>query len=116
VTPRTGKLGETLERLLPFLTLVSIVTAGWFWFIQPRRDLPSRAHGFGAPRGTGAHLQQASGRASPQPAAASGAPSASQERMSAEDTVADVAAALAQAVLANASRQNSARSSVRRPG
>ena len=102
--PRTGGLAEALERLLPFLTIVAVVTAGWFWLVQPRLGAYLRARTDSAALEERMRtLQQASARARPQPAANLERTQREFEaRMSAEDTVADVAAALAQAVLANA--------------
>lgn len=104
MTLRTGGLGETLERLLPFLTLVSVVTAGWFWFIQPRLDSYLRARSdVSAIEERVRTVQQASSRAQPQPPADLDRTQREfEERMSAEDEVAEVAAALARTVLASA--------------
>jgi len=101
---RTGRLGDSLERLLPFLTIVSVVTAGWFWFIQPRLDSYLRARtDVAAIEERVRTLQLASGRVQPQPPAdLDHTQREFEERMSAEDEVADVAAALARAVLASA--------------
>ena len=102
--PRTGGPGETLERLLPFLTIVAIVTAGWFWFIRPRLNSYLRARtDVAATEERVRTLQQASGRVPPQPPVELDLTQREFEaRMSAEDEVADVAAALARAVLASA--------------
>jgi hypothetical protein len=99
-----GKLGDTVERLLPFLIIVSIVTAGWFWFVQPRLAAHLRARtDVAALEERVRTLQQASSRVSPQPPADLERTQREFEaRMSADDKVADVAAALAQAVLASA--------------
>jgi hypothetical protein len=97
-------LVETLERLLPFLVFVAVVTAGWLWFVQPRFSAYLRA-------GTDAAaleervrtLQQAAGRARPELPDDLDRPQREFEaRMSPDDKVADVAAALAEAVLASA--------------
>jgi len=104
VKPLTDGLAGTVERLLPFLTIVAVVTAGWFWLVQPRLGAYLRARTDSAALEERVRtLQQASGRARPQPAANFERTQREFEaRMSAEDTVADVAAALAQAVLASA--------------
>jgi len=104
VTPRTGRLGEGLEQRLPLLTIVSIVAAGWFWCIQPRLDSYLRARtDVAAIEERVRTLQQASSRAQPRPPADLDRTQREFEaRMSAEDEVADVAAALARAVLASA--------------
>jgi hypothetical protein len=104
VRSRTDGLTGTLERLLPFLTIVAIVTAGWFWFVQPRLGAYLRARTDAAALEERVRtLQQASGRARPQPPAdLSRSQREFEARVSAEDRVADVAAALARAVLASA--------------
>lgn len=101
---RVGKLGETLERLLPFFTIVVIVTVGWYWFVQPRLGAYLRARTDTAALEERARtLQQASSRVRPLPAADLGRTQHEFEaRVSADDKVADVAAALARAVLASA--------------
>ena len=102
--PRADGLGETLERLLPFFAFVAVVTAGWFWFLQPH---------FSAYLRTGADaaaleervrmLQQAAGRTSPEPAAdLERTQGAFEKLVSADDEVSEVAAAVAETVLANA--------------
>jgi hypothetical protein len=104
VKPRASGLGETVERLLPFLTIAAVVTAGWFWFVQPGFRSYLRA-------GTGAAaleqrvrtLQEASGRTRPQPAADLDRTQREFEKLvSSDDRIADVAAALAKMVLASA--------------
>ena len=104
MTPRTGPLGETLERLLPFLVFAAVVTAGWFWFVQPRFSGYLRA-------GTDAAaleervrtLQQATGRARPTlPADLDRSLREFEAQMSADDKVAAVASAIAETVLASA--------------
>ena len=101
---RTAGLAETLERLLPFLTVVVIITAGWFWFVQPRLVVYLRSRTDTAALEERVRtLQQASNRAQPAPAADLERTAREFEaRVSAGDTVAEVAAAFAQAVLANA--------------
>lgn len=102
--PRTGGLAEALERLLPFLTIVAMVTAGWFWFVQPRFGAYLRARTDAAALEERVRtLQEASGRARPQPPADLARTEREFEaRVAADDKVADVAAALARAVLASA--------------
>lgn len=36
MSPASSRLRETVRRLLPFLTLVTVVTCGYLWVIQPR--------------------------------------------------------------------------------
>lgn len=102
--PPTGGLAEALERLLPFLTIVAIVTAGWFWFVQPRFGAYLRARTDAAALEERVRtLQEASGRARPQPPADLARTEREFEaRVAVDDKVADVAAALARAVLASA--------------
>jgi hypothetical protein len=104
VKPRTGGLAEALERLLPFLTIVAMVTAGWFWFVQPRFGAYLRARTDAAALEERVRtLQEASGRARPQPPADLARTEREFEaRVAADDKVADVAAVLARAVLASA--------------
>jgi len=104
VKPRAGGLAEALERLLPFLTIVAMVTAGWFWFVQPRFGAYLRARTDAAALEERVRtLQEASGRARPQPPADLARTEREFEaRVAADDKVADVAAALARAVLASA--------------
>jgi hypothetical protein len=104
VKPRTGGLAEALERLLPFLTIVAMVTAGWFWFVQPRFGAYLRARTDAAALEERVRtLQEASGRARPQPPADLARTEREFEaRVAADDKVADVAAGLARAVLASA--------------
>jgi hypothetical protein len=104
VTPRSGGLAEALERLLPFLTIVAMVTAGWFWLVQPRFGAYLRARTDAAALEERVRtLQEASGRARPQPPADLARTEREFEaRVAVDDKVADVAAALAHAVLASA--------------
>ena len=104
MTPRPGGLSEPLERLLPFLVFAAIVTAGWFWFVQPRFTAYLRAGADAAALEERVRtLQQASGRARPEiPADLEPTQREFEQRVSADEEVADVAAALAEAVLANA--------------
>ncbi|MFO7692535.1 MAG: hypothetical protein R6V57_05575 [Vicinamibacterales bacterium] len=101
---RMGALGEALERLLPFLTFVVVFTAGWFWLVQPRFDAYLRARTDAAALEERARtMQQASERGHlPPPADLERAPREFEARVSPDDKVADVAAAIAHAVLANA--------------
>jgi len=104
VKARTAGLAEALERLLPFLTVAIIITAGWFWFVQPRLAAYLRSRNdMAALEERVRTLQQASSR--PQPAPAADMERTVREfeaRVSPEDRVAGVAAALAHAVLAAA--------------
>jgi hypothetical protein len=103
VKPRTGELGETLERLLPFLTIVAVITAGWFWFVQPRLGAYLRARTDAVALEERVRtLQQVSKRTPPPPADLNRTQREFEARASAEDKVAEVAAALARAVLASA--------------
>ena len=101
---RTGGLADTLERLAPFLTIAVVVTAGWFWFVQPRFESYLRARTDAAALEERVRtMQQASARALPQPPADLERTQREFEaRVAADDRVAEVAAALAQAVLASA--------------
>jgi hypothetical protein len=104
VNPRAGGLTDTLGRLLPFLTIVAVVTAGWFWFVQPRLVAYLRARTDAAALEERVRtLQQASGRSRPLPPADLGRTQRTFETsVSADDKVADVAAALAKTVLSSA--------------
>ena len=104
MTHRLGAFGGALERLLPFLTFVVVFTAGWFWFVQPRFDAYLRARTEAAALEERARtMQQASKRGQSEPPADFERTEREFEaRMSADDKVADVASALAHAVLANA--------------
>ena len=101
---RAGGLVETLERLLPFLTMAVVFTAGWFWFIQPRFESYLRARtDVAALEERVRTMQQASARTpSPPPADLERTQREFEARVSANDQVAEVAEALAQAVLASA--------------
>jgi hypothetical protein len=100
---RMGKPGETLERLLPFLTIVAVVTGAWFWFVQPRlvHYLQSRTD-IAALEERARTMQQVYGRVPPPPVSLDRTQQEFEARVSADDKVADVAAAIAQAVLASA--------------
>ena len=102
--PGTGGLAEALERLLPLLTIAAVVTAGWFWFVQPRLGAYLRARtNVAALEERVRTLQLVSGRARPQPPADLARTEREFEaRVAADDKVAEVAAALARAVLASA--------------
>ena len=104
MTPRAGGLAEALERLLPFLVFVAILTAGWFWFVQPRFTAYLRAGADAAALEERVRtLQQAAGRARPEAPVDLEPTQREFERcVSAEEKVAEVATALAEAVLANA--------------
>ncbi|MCU0249854.1 MAG: hypothetical protein MUE61_06580 [Vicinamibacterales bacterium] len=104
MTPRTGGLAEALERLLPLVTIAAVVMAGWFWFVQPRFGAYLRARTDAAALEERVRtLQEASGRARPGPPANLERTAREFEaRVAAEDRVAEVAAALARAVLASA--------------
>ena len=102
--PPTGGLTDTLGRLLPFLTIAAVVTAGWFWLLQPRLVAYLRARTDAAALEERVRtLQQASGRSRPLPPADLGRTQRMFEtRVPADDKVADIAAALANMVLASA--------------
>lgn len=101
--PRAGNLGEAVERLLPLFTAALVVTAGWFWFVQPRLAAYLRARTDTAALEERARtLQQASMRVPPPPADLGRTEREFEVRVSAEDEVADVATAIARAVLASA--------------
>ena len=102
--PRANALSEALERLLPFLTFAAVVTLGWFWFVQPRLATYLKARTDTAALEERARtLQQASSRAREVPPADLDATQQEFEaRVSSVDRVADVASAIAQAVLASA--------------
>ena len=102
--PRTEAFSEALERLLPFLTFAAVVTAGWFWFVQPRLAIYLRAHTDAAALEERVRtLQQASSRTRAVPPVDLDLTQREFEaRVLSEDRVADVAAAIAQAVLASA--------------
>jgi hypothetical protein len=97
-------LSEALERLLPFLTFAAIVTAGWFWFVQPRLAAYLRAQTDAAALEERVRtLQQSSSRTrAVPPADLRPTERVFEERVSPEDRVVDVAAAIANAVLASA--------------
>ena len=101
---RAGGLAETLERVLPLLTIAVVIAAGWFWFVQPRFVSYLRARtDVAALEERVRTMQLASARPSPQPPADLARTQREFEaRVAADDRVADVAAALAQAVLASA--------------
>ena len=102
--PRTEALSDALERLLPFLAFAAVVTAGWFWFVQPRLAIYLRARTDAAALEERVRtLQQASSRTRSIPPADLGRTQHEfEQRVSSEDRVADVAAAIAKAVLASA--------------
>jgi hypothetical protein len=104
VNVTTGRLGDTIERLLPFLTIVTVVTIGFLWFVQPRLGAYLRVRSDATALEERARtLRQLTSRAQSPPRADMERPQREFEaRMSAEDKVADVAAALAHAVLASA--------------
>jgi hypothetical protein len=104
VTVTTGRLGDTMERLLPFLTIVTVVTIGFLWFVQPRLGAYLRVRSDATALEERARtLRQLTSRAPSSPRADMGRSQREFEaRMSADDKVADVAAALAHAVLASA--------------
>ena len=99
-----ARLNDAIVRLLPFLLVVAIVTSGYLWFIQPRLDtyLRTRAD-VAALKNRARTLQQTTdrGRAQPPPDMQTSMRDF-EKHMSREDKVADVAAALAKAVLDSA--------------
>jgi hypothetical protein len=104
VTPRTEALSQALERLLPFLVFAAIITAGWFWFVQPRLATYLRASTDTAALEERARtLQLAAGKVrSAPPVDLDRTQREFEARVSPDDRVAEVAAVLAQAVLASA--------------
>lgn len=101
---RTGRFGETVERLLPFLTMVAIVTCGYLWLLQPRLGVWLRTRSDEAALADRARtLQQAAGRGLVQAAVdVQASRLAFEKQVPTEDRVPDVAATLAKAVLASA--------------
>jgi len=104
VKANAARLNDAIVRLLPFLLVVAIVTSGYLWFIQPRLDtyLRTRAD-VAALKDRARTLQQTTdrGRAQPPPDMQTSMRDF-EKHMSREDKVADVAAALAKAVLDSA--------------
>jgi len=104
VKTNAARLNDAIVRLLPFLLVVAIVTSGYLWFIQPRLDtyLRTRAD-VAALKDRARTLQQTTdrGRAQPPPDMQTSMRDF-EKHMSREDKVADVAAALAKAVLDSA--------------
>lgn len=101
---RTDELTQALERLLPLLVFAAIITAGWFWFVQPRLAMYLRASTDTAALEERARtLQLAAGKDhSTPPVDLDRTQREFEARVSPDDRVAEVAAALAQAVLASA--------------
>ena len=101
---RTDGLAQALERLLPLLVFAAIITAGWFWFVQPRLATYLRAGTDTAAleeRARTLQLAAAKDRSAP-PVDLDRTQREYESRVSADDRVAEVAAALAKAVLASA--------------
>lgn len=101
---RTEELAQALERLLPLLVFAAIITAGWFWFVQPRLATYLRASTDTAAleeRARTLQLAADKDRSAP-PADLDRTQREFEARVSSDDRVAEVAAALAQAVLASA--------------
>jgi Tfp pilus assembly protein PilO len=108
VKANAGRLIKAIERLLPFLLVVGIMACGYVWFIQPRLSeyLGTRAD-VTALDDRVRTLQHSTDRARLLPPADMQASLRELEKqMSREDKVADVAAALAQAVLESAPPDN----------
>jgi hypothetical protein len=97
-------LSDAIARLLPFLIVVAIVTVGYLWFIQPPLGTYLRARSDVAALNDRVRtLQQAADRARALPPADMLTSMRDfEQQVAREDTVADVAAALANAVLDNA--------------
>ena len=102
---RTEGLAQALERMLPLLVFAAVITAGWFWFVQPRLAMYLRASTDTAALEERARtLQLSAGKdRSAQPVDLERTQREFEARVSADDRVAAVAAALAEAVLASAS-------------
>ena len=99
-----ARLNDAIVRLLPFLLGVAIVTCGYLWFIQPSLGtyLRTRAD-VAALNNRVSTLQQTTDRARAQtPPDMQTSMRDFEQHMSREDKVADVAAALAKAVLDSA--------------
>jgi len=104
VKANADRLNDAIVRLLPFLLVVAIVTVGYLWFIQPRLGtyLRTRAD-VAALIDRVRTLQQTTDRARSQtPPDMQTSMRDFDTHMSREDRVADVAAALAKAVLDSA--------------
>jgi len=104
VKANAARLNDAIVRLLPFLLGVAIVTCGYLWFIQPSLGtyLRTRAD-LAALNNRVSTLQQTTDRARAQtPPDMQTSMRDFEQHMSREDKVADVAAALAKAVLDSA--------------
>jgi len=104
VKANAARLNDAIVRLLPFLLGVAIVTCGYLWFIQPSLGtyLRTRAD-VAALNNRVSTLQQTTDRARAQtPPDMQTSMRDFEQHMSREDKVADVAAALAKAVLDSA--------------
>jgi hypothetical protein len=101
VKATVGRLSDAIERLLPFLLFAAIVAIGFLWLIQPRLGAYLRTRTDVATlAGRVTTLQHSADRARGLPPADMQTSMRDFERqMSREDKVADVAAALAKAVL-----------------
>ena len=104
MTPRSGSLGDALERLLPFLAFAAIVTAGWFGFVQPSFSAYLRSGADAAALEERVRtLQLAAGRARPEPPAdLERSRREFEDRVSVDDEVASIAAIFAETVLETA--------------
>jgi hypothetical protein len=100
----SGRLSEALRRLLPFFVTVAIATCGYLWFVQPRLGAYLRTRtDVSALRGRVRTLQVSTERArAPRPVDMQASLTEFEARVSRDDTVADVTAALANAVLDSA--------------
>ena len=105
----SGRLSEALRRLLPFFVTVAIATCGYLWFVQPRLGAYLRTRtDVSALRGRVRTLQVSTERArAPRPVDMQASLTEFEARVSRDDTVADVTAALANAVLDSAPADSS---------
>jgi len=104
VKANAARLNDAIVRLLPFLLGVAIVTCGYLWFVQPRLGTYLRTGAdVAALDGRVRTLQQTTDRSrSLRPPDMEMSMRDFEKHMSREDKVADVAAALAKAVLDSA--------------
>jgi Tfp pilus assembly protein PilO len=96
-----GRLGEALQRLLPLLIVVAIATCGYLWYVQPRLNAYLRARSdVSTLRDRVRTVQASTGRTRDWvPVDLRASIAEFEARVSRDDKVPDVAAALATAVL-----------------